>query len=175
MGNLVKNIMTGCCFLIFTVFIHTVISTSSYGERPGAAFPRWFWKLPKVQKRFVSPYYLFTEAKKTATVPPVREASEIQRELVPDICQMVQEMVRVGKRSSGQHEENSARQTACLASLLGSVTMLDQLRGVCHDEDNNCDQQRAALAGEIIEAMKSCYTDKTGGVMQSNPLVYRVI
>ena len=69
--------------------------------------------------------------------------------------------------------------------------MLDQLRGVCQGVHDSCTQERAELAGEIIEViideetadeinmikvMKNCYdAEQSSGALQSNPLVYRVI
>eukprot|EP00090_Calanus_glacialis_P042719 TRINITY_DN75732_c0_g1_i1.p1 TRINITY_DN75732_c0_g1~~TRINITY_DN75732_c0_g1_i1.p1 ORF type:complete len:161 (+),score=67.27 TRINITY_DN75732_c0_g1_i1:24-485(+) len=149
--------------------IYSQTSTAS----PGSLFPH-LWHMPKLQKRFVSPYYLFTEDKKTADVPPALAglAGSKTGDTFPHICE---EMIRVGKRGVDQ-EEHDKRQTACLASLLGSVNMLEQLKGVCQDDQDNCAQEREGLAGEIIEAMNGCYSgEQYGGVMQSSPLVYRVI
>ena len=78
--------------------------------------------MPKVQKRFVSPYYLFNEDKKTADVTPVHtEPKRLPTGAYPHICevnvhntnkeqlkdtQVAQEMMRVGKRSIGQEEHD---------------------------------------------------------------------
>merc|ERR1712034_264624 len=121
--------MPALIILILSALIYSQTSTAS----PGSLFPH-LWHMPKLQKRFVSPYYLFTEDKKTADTAPVLAAPKPAA--YPHICE---EMLRVGKRGVDQ-EEHDKRQTACLASLLGSVNMLEQLKGVCQDDHDNCAQ-----------------------------------
>ena len=49
----------------------------------------WPWGMPNYQKRFVSPYYLFTEAKKTADAPPVPDKHAVGgKNEFPSICQV---------------------------------------------------------------------------------------
>ena len=49
-------------------------------------------------------------------------------------------------------KSNQPRQTACLASLLGSYNMLEQLKDLCQDDtDTGCVEKRERVAREITE------------------------
>merc|ERR1712154_16223 len=116
-----------------------------------------------LEKKFVLPYYLFTQDKKT------------ENEGIPKICKVAKDMIKIGKRKE-ESLKSRKRQVSCVASLLGSTEILEQLQGMCKEEHEDCIEEREGLAGDIMGALNACYdAEAEGRVMQASPLVYRVI
>merc|ERR1712227_280035 len=94
-----------------------------------------------------------------------------------ELCKAFYNMVKLGKRS----KRSADPQEECLASLFESYQDLENIKNMClYDQEEDCLSAQEEIAKNILETMNQCYsstaeTNGNGSIMQSAPLVYRVI